>query len=427
MTEDWKKELADRMSDYSEPVSGDIFGDILASVERRRKQRKAFLYIVPAVAAAAVTVFAVLFDRGAEIPSEISRTAVAENLAVPAADEEAGTRTVAPDDNLAFVPKPEVRENVSEVPEPGYVRSISDSQKTEVQENIAIQNPEEQGNTPTVPGPETPGNTSDIPETEVRENVRENGETPVEVRPDPYDWQQILLADNVRRWEGRKSSLNVFASGFAGGTSSHAGYSPAVAAAAAEPMRYGENSLAGIMTLNRMREISTETRHFIPVRAGVAFAFGIAPGWSAGTGLTYTYLFSKSRTGSDSYYVDSRQTLHYLGIPLTVSYDIWSNHGIEVYVSAGGMLEKCVGGSAVSDYFYSNDVRSRESGKLRVVPLQWSLNASAGLQANLSPVVGIYVEPGISYYFDNGSDIPTVYSDRPLNFSLNLGLRFSLQ
>ena len=49
----------------------------------------------------------------------------------------------------------------------------------------------------------------------------------------------------------------------------------------------------------------------------------------------------------------------------------------------------------------------------------------AGVQFSLSPLIGIYLEPGAIYYFDNGSDIETVYSDRPLNFNLNLGIRFS--
>ena len=41
-------------------------------------------------------------------------------------------------------------------------------------------------------------------------------------------------------------------------------------------------------------------------------------------------------------------------------------------------------------------------------------------------LVGIYLEPGVSYYFDNGSFVETVYRERPLNFSLGIGLRFNL-
>ena len=61
-----------------------------------------------------------------------------------------------------------------------------------------------------------------------------------------------------------------------------------------------------------------------------------------------------------------------------------------------------------------------------VKPLQWSANASMGMQFNINKTVGLYAEPGISYYFDNGSDIKTIYGDKPLNFNLNVGLRFRL-
>lgn len=47
------------------------------------------------------------------------------------------------------------------------------------------------------------------------------------------------------------------------------------------------------------------------------------------------------------------------------------------------------------------------------------------MQYNISSMVGIYAEPGLSYYFDNGSNIETIYSEKPLNFNLNIGLRVS--
>ena len=88
-------------------------------------------------------------------------------------------------------------------------------------------------------------------------------------------------------------------------------------------------------------------------------------------------------------------------------------------------MEKCVGGSVRKNYIYGNETRKTEAEKLTVAPLQWSVGASAGLQFNISGLIGIYLEPGLTYHFRNGAPVETVYSDRPLNFSLNLGLRFS--
>ena len=57
--------------------------------------------------------------------------------------------------------------------------------------------------------------------------------------------------------------------------------------------------------------------------------------------------------------------------------------------------------------------------------LQFSVVAAAGLQFNITDRFGIYAEPGMSYYFDNGSEVSTIYKDRPFNFDMKIGLRFS--
>ena len=40
--------------------------------------------------------------------------------------------------------------------------------------------------------------------------------------------------------------------------------------------------------------------------------------------------------------------------------------------------------------------------------------------------VGVYVEPGVSYYFDDRSTLSTIYKEKPLNFNLNLGVRYTI-
>lgn len=47
------------------------------------------------------------------------------------------------------------------------------------------------------------------------------------------------------------------------------------------------------------------------------------------------------------------------------------------------------------------------------------------MQLDITRHIGVYIEPGISYYFDNNSDVRNIYKDRPLNFNLNIGLRFT--
>ena len=59
--------------------------------------------------------------------------------------------------------------------------------------------------------------------------------------------------------------------------------------------------------------------------------------------------------------------------------------------------------------------------------LQFSVNGSLGAAFNLNRQFSLYAEPGMGYYFDNGSTIPTYYQDKPFSFNLNVGLRFNIK
>ena len=103
---------------------------------------------------------------------------------------------------------------------------------------------------------------------------------------------------------------------------------------------------------------------------------------------------------------------------------VWSDKRWHVYAMAGGAVEKCVYGSLkMNDKWNMSDVNQR----LEVDELQWSIQASVGAQYRLAERVGVYVEPGVAYYFDDGSKIETIRKDKPLNFNLQVGLRFTLK
>lgn len=58
--------------------------------------------------------------------------------------------------------------------------------------------------------------------------------------------------------------------------------------------------------------------------------------------------------------------------------------------------------------------------------MQWSVNGSVGAQYDFIPQLGLYVEPGVKYYFDNGSKIENAFKDKKTNFNLQLGLRWNI-
>lgn len=91
------------------------------------------------------------------------------------------------------------------------------------------------------------------------------------------------------------------------------------------------------------------------------------------------------------------------------------------------MVEKSLSAKATTAYVLNGRKMNTETNKLSMKELQWSVNAAAGIQLNITREVGIYAEPGVGYYFDNGSDVKTAYSDNPFNFNMKLGLRYSIK
>ena len=180
---------------------------------------------------------------------------------------------------------------------------------------------------------------------------------------------------------------------------------------------YGEEYLlASCKAIQRNQQVNA--KHHAPVSVGLQVAFGIAPRLTLSTGLVYT------RTSSDFYpyapgsSYNVHQVLHYVGIPVGLNYEFWQSGGFHAYVMAG----------AEADYNVKNDTEEegvkKENAKRDRVQL--SGKASLGAQYDITPKVGLYIEPGAKYYFDNGSHVENTFKDKKLNFNLQFGLRFNL-
>ncbi len=181
----------------------------------------------------------------------------------------------------------------------------------------------------------------------------------------------------------------------------------------------------GMLVTNKGHLADRRVRHRLPVHAGASIAYRINDRVSVETGVAYSYLSADIHEGSDSYYFAGEQSLHYVGIPVGVRIRAMSWKNFDIYVGAGFEADKCVSGTLKKSYVINGQTRDDGHESISIRPLQWSVNAGAGVQYNISSMVGIYAEPGLSYYFDNGSNIETIYSEKPLNFNLNIGLRVS--
>ena len=162
--------------------------------------------------------------------------------------------------------------------------------------------------------------------------------------------------------------------------------------------------------------------HRLPVRVSIDFSWPVGHGVSVGTGLTYSYLKSDIRYGySDSPLFNASQYLHFIGIPVNVRYTPWSFRNLGIYVSAGFMAEKCIAGQ-IKEADPQYPLYRYEGCDSR--PFQFSFNGAAGVQYSLTHRCAVFIEPGVGIYLKNGSKLRTIYSERPITFNVNVGLRF---
>ena len=160
-----------------------------------------------------------------------------------------------------------------------------------------------------------------------------------------------------------------------------------------------------------------EVKHHKPISVGMQVGFKVYPRLRLNTGLVYTYVNSEFTGSANDTHTVTKQTLHYLGIPLNLGFEVWGTKNFHAYVTAGGE-----GSFNIKNHTETDGVET-DSKKDR---MQWSVNGSVGIQYDFIPQLGIYVEPGVKYYFDNGSKIENTFKDKKTNFNFQLGLRWNV-
>lgn len=188
-----------------------------------------------------------------------------------------------------------------------------------------------------------------------------------------------------------------------------------------------DSPLLGIMALNRGAETERKVTHHAPIRTGLSFTYRLNDRWSIESGISYAFASSDFHEGSVSNFIEEKQELHYVGIPLGATYRLLSWNHLDLYLSSNLMAEQCVSGQSRKKYIIGDKMQGEEeTSAILSRPMQWSIGAKAGVQYNLNSLLSIYVEPGCSYYFDDHSSLETVFKDKVFDFNLNLGLRFSV-
>lgn len=467
--EDWTRDIHDRLADFESdapeglwdaissrldapPATDAVVGTDTPDAPDAMRHRTIRLTLRRAVAlAAAVAVIltgAVMLVRDGDPTESLRQAVTAPEQAIaevpgqadPSRDNSGATvpepRTTPPATTaekalIAAATPPTADEDAqsAETEAPAPVRENNASEDESITSQNGKGNPDENPAVPTLNGSDGSNKDTDagkaadedIDKTADKAAPRDNGDRLADARAD------AALRRKERMREARGLLMGAYASGGAAAYAARGHANGATASImAVNNTNWEDSPLLGILLYNRDKETETRVRHHQPIRAGVSFTYMINERFGIESGITYTLLSSDMRDGSDRHFYDGRQRLHYLGIPLNVKYDIVSWRRFGIYGSAGLLAEQCIAGHIRKEYVLNGSSYRSSVDGIGTKPFQLSANLSAGVRFDFTPTVGIYAEPGLSYYFDDGTTLETIYKQRPLNFNLNVGIRFTV-
>lgn len=452
MKQDWTDTLKQKMAGYEERPSDELWAALSERAglqESRRKVIPVWFWGLSAAAALMAGIFVVTKVNDKSVNDLGGITAdVAVSEPVDAAVPESVERTLA--EELAEVKSAEVM-SLADV----AVGRRQDATKVGVKQVVKARKAKSALIAEAVPVESRVGagvveNSAESAETSVPEN-QDLDAVPVEssvsavtedvtaVNAEEHaamSWDEYLNETPSEKARARRSggfSAGIVAGGAVGGNTS--GSKPTAMVMGANPLAAGvtktdwidKDSKASTIVYNQP-EVQEEYSHKIPVKVGLTARYNITGRLGVETGLTYSILSSSVKTGNSetgNNWSSGSQTLHYLGIPLNISFNILNSRYVNIYVTGGGMMEKSISGNIKTDEYVDGKFARTLTAKISPKGLQWSVNAAAGVQANILPQLGFFVEPGVSHHFKNGSRVRSIYTDKPTDFSLGFGLRYS--
>lgn len=419
MKEDRLKDIRDKMSDYEAEVPQDLWSAIDSAVGRRQQKKlwiRAGRYAAAAVVVAAIGlgIYILQPDSSLVVHSESNPNtraqASANNApAVTSADADPGNNSAAEIRASEFEHTPYA--TLAEA-KPVIVEGVEGTSLMQIKSD---------------------GESLNVHPVDSNESASEaftHSLPPIshEVKQDKtvtYNSRQRDRQQQQEAYDSGRLAASIYTTAGTGGTSMQRYTSFGLMGIDPGDANWKDDPYMGMLVTNKGHLADRRVRHRLPVHAGVSIAYRINDRVSVETGIAYSYLSADIHEGSDSYYFAGEQSLHYVGIPVGVRVRAMSWKNFDIYVGAGFEADKCVSGTLKKSYVINVQTRDDGHESISIRPLQWSVNAGAGVQYNISSMVGIYAEPGLSYYFGNGSNIETIYSEKPLNFNLNIGLRVS--
>lgn len=189
-------------------------------------------------------------------------------------------------------------------------------------------------------------------------------------------------------------------------------------------MEIAINNTNNINNIKNGGKIVEHEYHDKPITFGLSMTKTINRKWNVETGLQYSLLKSEFILGEDDYYVQKRQKIHYLGIPLRLSYKWFGANRWTAYTSADIILNIPLSGKTDEQYVTGTVIPYSESWHF-TPPFQWTVGTGVGLQYNFTNNWGVYLEPTFSWHIPNGSTTRTIWTEHPFTITVPFGIRFT--
>ena len=119
---------------------------------------------------------------------------------------------------------------------------------------------------------------------------------------------------------------------------------------AAVNMNYVDNEMFRVSPYEQ--DTKAVTHHDMPISIGLTASYSLTPRLALASGLVYTLATSSFQHGASM--PKEEQTLHYVGIPLNLSYTIWGNNWLRTYVMAGAQADMNVKATLKADGYTDN-------------------------------------------------------------------------
>ncbi|MCT4600576.1 MAG: hypothetical protein N4A32_06725 [Marinifilaceae bacterium] len=150
--------------------------------------------------------------------------------------------------------------------------------------------------------------------------------------------------------------------------------------------------------------------HSIPIALGVSIKYSLSEKLALESGINYTYLHSKL---TEVYSAESfSQNLHYIGIPINISYSFNYNKAIAYYALLGSEIEKMIIAKKDNKTEYPN-------------VWQLSFKAGIGTQIQIYKAISMFGELSVRYGIEDKSSWESYRTDNPLQMNIRLGIRWS--